>query len=280
MRRAPLLTAFIAGALIAVFFTSAFKKITLVAEEEHPKERYVGVEEGTAKAASARAIKASDEITRAVENSHSGRAPIGGIGSKRHQITHYAWAAWHIAEQNKRLYGQDTTWWCEIGFGSGQSTAALLATHPSIKTLTFDLFPQRGGAGMGSWKADILFAQQEAALKAIDRLFPGRSSRVAGGSNDTVPVYPSQHPNFKCDILSVDGWHGSPAVYWDIMHMMPLARPGAMLLLDDMERSPMKADLLRTHQEGKITRPLCKKSGFMTHEWCVARYAVPFSQGR
>ena len=79
-----------------------------------------------------------------------GRLPLGGIGTKRQQLNDYTSEAWRRAAAN----AQNDTMWCEVGlFGSGQSTAALLAAHPRIRTLTFDLFPlpaTEAGGKMGS----------------------------------------------------------------------------------------------------------------------------------
>ena len=199
---------------------------------------------------------------------------MGGIGSKPEQLHRYAQEAWRIAQARPKA----TTWWCEIGFGSGQSTAALLASHPNIKTLTFDLFPDgilTPPAGkMGSWTPAAMHAQQRSAKEFLSSRWPHRAEYIAGDSNHSVSSFARMRPHFKCDLLSVDGWHGSPEVYWDITHLRLLARHGAPLFLDDMERSPLRADVQRAADEGTIAQPHCDASGVGKHEFCTSSYAT------
>jgi len=220
---------------------------------------------------------AADAIIKHVKRGDSGRTPIGGIGIKRTQQSHYVEKAWNIATQN----AENTTYWCEIGFGSGQSTAAMLAAHSGIRTLTFDLFPRPDltpDGKMGSWSTRSMFSQQSDAARFISERWPHRAALIAGNSNHTVPAFALRHASFKCDILSVDGWHDSPEVYWDIRNMRLLAKPSALLVLDDMERAPLRADLERAAVEGIIAQPTCHLSGARSsqgdgkHRFCVANY--------
>jgi len=220
---------------------------------------------------------AANAIIKHVNRGDSGRQPLGGIGTKQTQQSHYVKQAWRIATQNAGT----TTYWCEIGFGSGQSTAAMLAAHSSIKTLTFDLFPRPDltpDGKMGSWSTRNMFSQQSDAAHFISERWPHRAELIAGNSNHTVPAFALRHARLKCDILSVDGWHGSPEVYWDIRNMRLLAKPSALLVVDDMERAPMRADLERAAVEGIISQPACHLSGAKSsqgdgkHRFCVANY--------
>ena len=230
----------------------------------------------TAEAANVLAFRAARDLMAYVslgQRRPGGRPPLGGIGTKRQQLNDYTSEAWRIAEAN----AQNDTMWCEVGFGSGQSTAALLAAHPRIRTLTFDLFPlpaTEAGGKMGSWTAESMFSQQHDAIRFISIRWPHRAERIAGNSNHSIASFAKLHPGFKCDLVSVDGWHGSPEVYEDITSMGLLARAGALLFIDDMERPPLRADALRAAHEGTITQPACKASGVARHQFCMSSYTT------
>ena len=228
------------------------------------------------------ATRAAEDIMTYVDNGETydgerKRAPMGGIGKSPDQIRHYVAKALKVALKKKT----NTCWFCEVGFGSGQSTAVLLATHPHIKVLSFDLFPdpiRRATGSMGSWSQNTLFLQQRDAISYISLHWPLRADRIAGNSNETVRTFAAMNPGFKCDILSVDGWHGSPEVYYDIKHMGQLALPGSILFIDDMERPPLRADLQHAADEGLVAQPTCGSAGGKTrktkkpHEFCWSRY--------
>ena len=236
----------------------------------------------TAEVASALAGRAARDIMAYVslgQRRPGGRRPLGGIGTKLQQLNQYTSEAWRIAAANS----QNDTMWCEVGFGSGQSTAALLAAHPRIKTLTFDLFPlpaTEASGKMGSWTAESMSSQQHDAIRFISMRWPHRAKRIAGNSNHSVATFAKLHPGFKCDLISVDGWHGSPEVYEDITNMGLLSRPGALLFIDDMERPPLLADTLRAVHEGTIAQPVCRASGATKHRFCISRYTTPRVQSK
>eukprot|EP00966_Prymnesium_polylepis_P107349 2485336-Prymnesium_polylepis.2 len=77
---------------------------------------------------------------------------------------------------------------------------------------------------MGSWIPRSMHSQQRDAIRFLSRRWPDRSERVAGHSNLTVPAYASMHPDFKCDILSVEGWHGSPETAIDVVRTVSIRR--------------------------------------------------------
>ena len=159
---------------------------------------------------------------------------------------------------------------CEIGFGSGMSTVLFLAASPRTRVLTFDLFPEplrkdedlTSGAlqVLKRWPAERLFPQQQDAIRFMTERWPFRTERIAGDSNVTVAAFAARHRDFKCDVISIDGLHTSPHVYHDIRHMRLLARPGTVLLLDDMSRPELKRDLLRAEQAGLVASDASARS--------------------
>lgn len=179
---------------------------------------------------------------------------------------------------------------CEIGFGSGMSTVLMLAASPRTRVLTFDLFPEplRKDKDLTSgslqvlkrWPAERLFPQQQDAIRFMAERWPFRTERVAGDSNVTVAAFAARHRDFKCDVISIDGLHTSPHVYHDIRHMRLLAKPGTVLLLDDMSRPELKRDLLRAEQAGLVASDgKCtllpdepRHPTFGVHRFCVTRY--------
>ena len=72
----------------------------------------------------------------------------------------------------------------------------------------------------------------------------GRLSLIIGDSTDTVPAFTRAHPDFRCDILLVDGGHTLGIARADLLNMRMLARgrgrggsgqQGHILLVDDTE---------------------------------------------
>ena len=176
-----------------------------------------------------------------------------------------------------------TLQFCEVGFGSGQSAVMMLATHPSIRVLSFDLFPDPVRADLDftkgkTWPARDLFAQQRDAADFISARWPLRSERIAGDANVTVPAFAQRHSSsVKCDIISIDGLHTSPQVFYDILNMRQLARSGTHLWIDDMSRPSLRADLARAERAGIVRPPACTRDRkrhpvYGQHMFCTTRY--------
>jgi hypothetical protein len=71
------------------------------------------------------------------------------------------------------------------------------------------------------------------AKSFIDDRFPGRLTLTMGDSTATVPKFFADHPNLKCDIISVDGGHSFDVATADILNFKVAAHECTTLFIDD-----------------------------------------------
>lgn len=64
---------------------------------------------------------------------------------------------------------------------------------------------------------------QRAGLKFITDTFSGRHRAVLGYSSDTIPAYFEANPEYKCDLVYVDGSHQEVATLTEIRNFRSLA---------------------------------------------------------
>lgn len=118
---------------------------------------------------------------------------------------------------------------CEIGFNAGNSAAVWLKANPFAKVVMFDL-------GQHPYtKFAFNYLKENGARFGLVNV-TARLELNIGDSTKTVPDYHQRHPDFRCDLLSVDGGHTLPVAYADIWNMRLLANPEFnILLVDDTE---------------------------------------------
>jgi predicted O-methyltransferase YrrM len=107
----------------------------------------------------------------------------------------------------------------EIGFHTGLSCYAFLKANRYIQVTSFDI---------GSHPYISI------AKKIIDRKFPGRHALVYGDSTRTVPKFERENPSIKFDLIFIDGGHEYATAKADIVNMKALARPNAIVIIDDL----------------------------------------------
>lgn len=111
---------------------------------------------------------------------------------------------------------------CEIGFNTGHSALLWLLANPTATIVEFDLFRYPYNF-LGE---KFLFDHHE--------LNASRMSIHKGDSKIEVNAFFQKNPNFKCDLLSVDGSHDYGDALEDVSNMMKLANPEwNVLLVDD-----------------------------------------------
>ena len=129
------------------------------------------------------------------------------------QLEHYSSFVWQKGEMT----------YCEIGFNGGHGTTAMLLANPKLQVHSFEL----GG---------YLYT---APAESLVRLYFGkhRFHYHLGDSTRLVPSFARNHSR-SCDVLLVDGDHRYSGALQDIRNMRALAKPGAVLLLDDLDEGP------------------------------------------
>jgi predicted O-methyltransferase YrrM len=106
----------------------------------------------------------------------------------------------------------------EIGFNVGFSAIAFLESGPDVTMTSFELDRRHA---------------VEMAKEFVDERYPGRHELVIGNSLQTVPAY-AEGKAGTFDVVFVDGGHEYEVAAADIHNAARLARPGGILVVDDL----------------------------------------------
>ena len=132
----------------------------------------------------------------------------------------------------------------QIGFGAGHSTYLYLNIAPTINLYTFEIF--------------MLGPYQERSAEFIKNSQHGsRWTVIRGDSNVTVRAFAAEHPEFKCDILHIDGNHDTAYALEDFRNSKPLSRPDTVVLIDDVDDAHVKTAMEQAEKESIIHKPEC-----------------------
>ena len=144
---------------------------------------------------------------------HVSRCPGTPFGYMRPaQLEHYSSFVWKKGAMT----------YCEIGFNGGHGTTAMLLANPKLQVHSFEL----GGY------------MYTASAEALVRLYFGERFKYhLGDSQKLVPAF-ARNNSKLCDVLLVDGAHSYAGALHDIRNMHALAKPGAVLLVDDLDEGP------------------------------------------
>ena len=107
----------------------------------------------------------------------------------------------------------------EIGFNSGHSADTFLSSNPNIKLVSFDI---------GTGKNVIL------GKSYIDRKYPFRHCLIIGDSTKTIPEFLKNNPDYKFDLIFIDGGHTYEIATKDIMNCKELAHTNTIVIMDDV----------------------------------------------
>lgn len=109
---------------------------------------------------------------------------------------------------------------CETGFNLGHSSFNLLTANRRVVVHSFDL----GNHEYAHVMAEFMSKQ-----------FPGRFFIHFGDSTKTVPEFIRSNPDYRCDLLYVDGGHTYDVALADMMNFASVANVenGAVIVFDD-----------------------------------------------
>lgn len=106
----------------------------------------------------------------------------------------------------------------EIGFNGGHSAVTFLSASKKVNVVSFDI-------GIHDYL--------KIGKKFIDRKFPNRHKLIIGSSLDTIPQFYKDNPNFKFDLLFIDGNHEYDYALGDMINCKLLAHKNSLVILDD-----------------------------------------------
>jgi predicted O-methyltransferase YrrM len=106
----------------------------------------------------------------------------------------------------------------EIGFNLGSSATAFLSARNDINVISIDI-------GIHSYVKD--------AKKIIDIIFPNRHTLLIGNSKILMRKIEFLYPDFKPDLIFIDGDHVEPTPIIDLRNALYLADKETSIILDD-----------------------------------------------
>ena len=78
----------------------------------------------------------------------------------------------------------------------------------------------------------------------IQSHFPGRLQLVVGDSAQTVPLFARLSPDFRCNVILIDGAHTYEGAQADLRHFRALATESYhVLVMDDYEGMARRPDM-------------------------------------
>lgn len=146
----------------------------------------------------------------------------------------------------------------EIGFNAGHSAEVFLSTCPKASLVSFDI---------------NLHGYTQTGLKYIKQIYKGRIKFIAGDSRTTVPLYATNNPSKKFDLIYVDGDHTYEGCLTDIANCEALANKDTILWIDDYYCPKVAAAVNKSVQEGLIT--ITEHHVTVDREWVEAKYVNP-----
>lgn len=174
------------------------------------------------------------------------RSSHGHIGAYPIQSYKYFWTARVLANQ-ARLASASPPRTCEVGFGTGMSTAlfatATSSPHSSREGGTHHIFDCRYCMGTAGGKTP--------GWQYLQGVFGERLRYVEGMSDKTLPRAAREMPA-ACDLLSIDGAHTYPQVLRDIRNARALAHRLTHLLFDDVQYEAVNRSISEAVAEGLI----------------------------
>ena len=190
-----------------------------------------------------------------MKNFHELQSLLDGLVKRDEQVGHTGWLSnmcmyfWKVSH-NPSLQNI-----CEVGFGNG-FTSTIFLTSSKANMTSFDLFPKPGEKhAVNNEMGDLMKympLSQQGAIAFLKAKFPGRFTDVSGSSADTVPEFVKHNPNFKCDLILIDGSHQEEATLVDFRNFRHLARQDTIVLIDDLEDPNVDKAVDKAIQQGII----------------------------
>lgn len=134
-----------------------------------------------------------------------------GIAAVPEQVRAYAKVAASLNGSDPHI--------CEVGFNCGHSTTTFLEANPRATLVNFDL-------PMLRWA--------RSARSFIKHRYGSRVKIIDGPSRKTIPEFARAHPNFRCDLVVVDGEHSYVGSLLDLVNLLQYAPCNAPVLMDDI----------------------------------------------
>jgi predicted O-methyltransferase YrrM len=135
----------------------------------------------------------------------------------------------------------------EIGFNLGSSAAAFLSARTDTIVISIDI-------GIHSYVKD--------AKKVINTCFPNRHTLLIGDSKILMRKIELIYPNFKPDLIFIDGDHIEPTPIIDLRNALYLANKDTSIILDDCSISNGYSGVIQAYLEvikyKEIDVPSCK----------------------
>jgi len=155
----------------------------------------------------------------------------------------------------------------EIGFNAGHSSEIFLENNKTCSVISFDL-------GYHDYVS--------MAKEFIDIKYPRRHTLVLGDSKVTIPKFIEHNPNFKCDLVFIDGNHEYEWAISDITNCLDFAHSETIVIMDDTAYS---SSLIQRHTigptkawlemvENKKVIEICRREYYIGRGMSWGKYVV------
>ena len=131
----------------------------------------------------------------------------------------------HMYEESAKLYirlaaSPTIKTICEVGLNGGHSALNWLVANPDAHLYEFEL-----GAD------DHRYYKIGHAM--VEAVFPDRMTLILGDSDTTLSKFHADHPDLRCDLISIDGGHVGFQAFHDVANFLPLAHSATIAVMDD-----------------------------------------------
>ena len=177
---------------------------------------------------------------------HTFNKDANGQFSRMPQLKAYATLVWTKRKEIRTI--------CETGFNGGHSTMLWASIIPTVNVVAFDM---------------CLGSRCDVGQRFFDNLFPNASLQIVrGDSTKSLPEFLKEHHDL-CNFISVDGGHFNDVPRLDIENMVRLAKPNAVIVIDDVDKDSQQ-EYLKTVG---VAWWNAVKQGLVRSEKCAECYA-------
>ncbi len=149
----------------------------------------------------------------------------------------------------------------EIGVRRGRSMCSVASCCPNIDIYAFDMWVNNY-AGVSNPGPDFV----ERELSKFN--YQGNINFIDGDSHHTLPVFFSNNPKIKFDLITVDGDHSKNGALMDLRQVLPYLKVGGIILFDDIchQSHPYLIEVWE--------RAIREDGGILTYEYSELGYGL------
>jgi|GEM_PF-1616713 len=143
----------------------------------------------------------------------------------------------------------------QSGFLAGHSSELFLSSREDVQVVSFD-----------EMKSKCTYVGND----YINLHFPERHQLIEGELSLTVPDYYKENPGFTFDLIFIDGGSSYEQVLADLKNFKNLAHKDTLIVINDLNHTPVKNAWEKSVEDGLITKGEVYKS--KSKKWVLCNY--------